>query len=463
MNILTFDYLCLVIISLLGVKLVKQAKGKKIFLLVLSIFFYAYWDIRFVISLLLYTLFIFKMAILSSRSTGKKSAIITGAGIISSVLLLFYFKYMKFFLKEIFGLPEAAIHIIVPIGLSFIILSAIGYLLDVYKGKYKANQDIVEVMLFLCYFPKLLSGPIERQNEFSKKINEMIPISKGRLWQGMQIILFGLIKKMVIADRVGVCVDAVFRCPELYSAPSILWAMISYTIQIYCDFSGYTDIARGVSYLLGISLEKNFDLPYSALNPGEFWRRWHISLSSWFKDYVYIPLGGSRSGRVKTYKNIMLTMLLSGIWHGANWTYWLWGIIHGIAQCICRLWGGLREKYLPNKNSGAAKVIARVCNLVFICITWTIFRADSINQFLLICKRVITLQQGIDYFYVWTGPYAVIIAGATAYGYKKNNGHGLYPEIGKMNFLGQVVFWVAVFLVIGFAYMGNMAFIYNNF
>lgn len=344
MNILTIDYLCLMIISLLGVKLITHMRWKKVFLLFLSIFFYAYWDVRFIVPLLLYALFIYKTSLLISKTTGKWSKVITCVGIASSVFLLFYFKYMHFFLKKTFNLPGIAKKLIVPIGISFIILSAIGYLLDVYKRKYMANQDIVEVMLFLCYFPKLISGPIERQNEFSKKINAMIPISKARLWQGVQIILFGLIKKMVIADRVGVCVDAVFRAPEIYSAPSILWAMISYTIQIYCDFSGYTDIARGTSYLLGISLERNFDLPYSASNPAEFWRRWHISLSSWFKDYVYIPLGGSRCGAVKNYRNIMLTMLISGIWHGANWTYWIWGIMHGVAQCIHRLWGGFERE-----------------------------------------------------------------------------------------------------------------------
>ncbi len=463
MNILTIDYLCLVIISLLGMKLITQVSVKKIFLLFLSIFFYAYWDIRFIIPLLLYALLIYEMGLLLSKNTGKKSAFIAALGIISSILLLFYFKYMNFFIKEIFKLSGTAANIIVPIGISFLVLSAIGYLIDVYKGKYEANQDIVEVMLFLCYFPKLLSGPIERQNEFKSKMNAIIPISKVRLWQGMQIVLFGLFKKMVIADRLGVCVDVVFGNPEIYSAPSIIWAMISYTIQIYCDFSGYTDIARGVSYLLGIPLEKNFDLPYSASNPAEFWRRWHISLSLWFKDYVYIPLGGSRRGTVKTCRNIMLTMLISGIWHGANWTYWIWGIMHGTAQCIYRLWKGEKEKYLSNRDNGVMKVAARICNLVFICITWTIFRADSIGQFLLICGRVITLQQGIDYFYVWTVPYILLITSATIYGYKKNNGHGLYPKIEKIGFWEQVIFWVAVFVLIGFAYMGNMAFIYNSF
>lgn len=463
MNILTIDYFCLVMFSLIGLKLVSQERRKKVFMLLVSVFFYAYWDIRFVIPLLLYMLFIFKTALLISTYAGRKSKFITGAGIIISVLILFYFKYEYFFVEEVFKLPIQAGNIIVPIGISFLILSSIGYLLDVYMGKYEANRDLAEVMLFLCYFPKLLSGPIERQNEFSEKLSTMIPISKTRLWQGIQIIIFGLIKKMIIADRVGVCVDAVFQCPEIYSASSIVWAMVSYSIQIYCDFSGYTDIARGVSYLLGIPLGNNFDLPYSASNPSEFWRRWHMSLSSWFKDYVYIPLGGSRNGSAKTYRNIIITMLISGIWHGANWTYWVWGGIHGIAQCIHRLWVGLKEKYLPYRSNKCTKTVARIFNLTFICITWTIFRADSISQFLLICKRIVTLQSGVNYFYVWTVPYAVLVAGATMYGYRKNNGHGLYPKIEYMSFWGQVALWVAVFLIIGLAYMGNMAFIYNSF
>lgn len=462
MNILTIDYFCLVIFSLIGIKLVSQ-EHKKIILVFLSFFFYAYWDIRFVVLLLFYILFVYKTALLISEHTGRKSKIITYTGIIISAAILLGFKYAYFFTSEIFPAPLQTINIIVPIGISFLVLSAIGYLMDVYMGKYAANNDIVEVMLFFCYFPKLLSGPIERQDEFSQKINSMIPITKARLWQGIQIIIFGLIKKIVIADRVGVCVDAVFQCPEIYSAPSILWAMVSYSIQIYCDFSGYTDIARGVSYLMGISLDENFDLPYSTLNPTEFWRRWHISLSSWFRDYVYIPLGGSRKGNAKTYRNIIVTMLISGIWHGANWTFWVWGVMHGIAQCIHRLWKEIKEKYLTYRSNKCTKAVARIFNLLFICITWTIFRADSVNQFLMICKRVVIWQSGVAYFYVWTVPYALLIAGATMYGYKKNNGHGLYPKMEKMGFWEQVVLWLTIFLIVGLAYMGNMAFIYNKF
>ena len=239
--------------------------------------------------------------------------------------------------------------------------------------------------------------------------------------------------------------------------------MVSYSIQIYCDFSGYTDIAIGVSYMLGVPLDKNFDLPYISQNPSEFWHRWHISLSSWFRDYVYIPLGGARKGNVKTYRNIVVTMLLSGIWHGANWTYWIWGIMHGVAQCVYRVWKRITDNYFPNKHNKFKHVIGIFINLIFICITWTIFRADSIEQFWMICKSVITMQQGVNYFYVWTIPYGIAVAIATVYGCKKNAGHGFYPVMEGTNFWQQVLFWVIVLLTIGLAYMGNMAFIYNSF
>lgn len=463
MNILTVEYVLLVAFSLIGIRFISSGRGKKAFLLIASLFFFAWWDIRFLLPLLLYVFLIYKLALVISETEKGRSKIVTGIGIAMSITVLFYFKYFHFVIGGCLNLLMGSTNIIAPIGLSFLVLSAIGYLLDVYWGKYEANRNCVEVMLFLCYFPKFLSGPIERQDSFASKINAMIPVSKDRLWKGIQIIIFGLIKKVVIADRLSVCVDAVFRCPEIYSSFSIIWAMVSYSVQIYCDFSGYTDIAIGVSYMLGVPLDKNFDLPYIAQNPSEFWHRWHISLSSWFRDYVYIPLGGARKGNVKTYRNILITMLISGIWHGANWTYWIWGIMHGIAQCICRIWKRVTDSYFPNKHNKFRHIIRIFSNLIFICITWTIFRADSVGQFLMICKRVITIQPGVNYFYIWTIPYGAIVATATAYGYKKNAGHGFYPVMEGTDFWHQVLFWVIILLTIGLAYMGNMVFIYNNF
>lgn len=224
--------------------------------------------------------------------------------------------------------------IVLPLGISFYVLTAIGYILYIYYGKYTVETSYLKVLVFLIFFSKILSGPIERGNVFFEKLEHMKVLTRNRLSTAVQIILFGLIKKLVIADRLGAAVDAVFEHPEIYAAPALICAGISFSIQIYCDFSGYTDIAAGVAYLLGIELCPNFNLPYCSENPSEFWRRWHISLSSWFRDYVYIPMGGSRKKSALTYKNILCTMLLSGLWHGANWTFVLWGLIHGIAQCM---------------------------------------------------------------------------------------------------------------------------------
>lgn len=333
-------------------------------------------------------------------------------------------------------------------------MTAIGYVLDVYMGKYDAEKNFWKVATFIMYYPKMLSGPIERGQRFFDKLDSIERITKERFYIGIQIIAFGLLKKLVIADRLGVCVDAVFAAPEIYSAPAILCAMISYAIQIYCDFSGYTDIAIGVSYLIGIQLDENFNLPYCVTNPSDFWKRWHISLSGWFRDYVYIPMGGSRKGSICTYRNILLTMLVSGIWHGANWTFVLWGFIHGVAQCLHRLW---------KKRIAVSNWLMMAVNFTFVTIAWTIFRSDSLGTVGNIFLGVLTWQGGIPYIYVFTPIYFLLVMLWEWKSYYRNNGKVKYPmlDLDKPVHLG--IFTAEVLLILGLAYFGNGAFIYNQF
>lgn len=312
MNFVTLEFWILVCITTLGCRLSKDQNVKLGILAGASIIFYLWWDYRFLILLIGYTMVTY--AISRRIKPGEKKY--TLLFVIISLGMLGWFKYYNFFAESFSYFSTADIKvldIILPLGISFYVLTAIGYILDIYYGKYTVETSYLKVLVFLIFFPKILSGPIERGNVFFEKLEHMKVLTRNRLSTAMQIILFGLIKKLVIADRLGAAVDAVFEHPEIYAAPALICAGISFSIQIYCDFSGYTDIAAGVAYLLGIELCPNFNLPYCSENPSEFWRRWHISLSSWFRDYVYIPMGGSRKKSASTYKNILCTMLLSGL------------------------------------------------------------------------------------------------------------------------------------------------------
>lgn len=453
MNFTSIEFWVLVTVTILGCSLLKKQSSKLVVIGIASCFFYMWWDLRFLLLLLLYTVIVYVTAL--KMKAGNKVLCISFVAV--SLMILGGLKYYNFFIESVNGITGAGfstISIILPIGISFYILTAIGYILDVYRGKYTAESNFLKVLVFVCFYPKLMSGPIERGDKFFDKLDKIERLSKDRFLKGIQIIVIGLIKKLVFADRLGVCVDAVFARPEIYSAPALLCAVLSYSIQIYCDFAGYTDIAIGVAYLIGVRLEDNFNLPYCAANPADFWRRWHISLSSWFRDYVYIPLGGNRKGTFCTYRNTLFTMLISGLWHGANWTFVVWGFIHGIAQCLYRMLAG-RKKINP--------YFAMLLNFIFVTIAWTIFRADSLECAWSIFRGILQWQAGVEYIYIFTPIYFLLVIGMELMRFKDNDGHARYPILNLNNNLHLALFTAEVLLLIALAYFGNGAFIYNNF
>ena len=260
--------------------------------------------------------------------------------IVLLLLILGIFKYLNFFagsFARVAGLAWTDLNIVLPLGISFYIFSAISYIVDVYWGLLPADRNLLNVALFLAFFPKLTCGPIVKGRDFLPQLQQYRHITRAGFEQGIQIFAFGLFKKMVLADHLGVFVDDVFRVPVAYNTGSIIWSALSYSLQIYFDFSGYSDMAVGLSKILGYELPRNFNLPYIAHDVSDFWGRWHISLSDWFKTYVYIPLGGSRKGKGRTYFNLFIVMLLSGLWHGAGWTFIAWGGFYGAWNCIHRL------------------------------------------------------------------------------------------------------------------------------
>lgn len=453
MNFVTLEFWILVCITTLGCRLSKDQNVKLGILAGASIIFYLWWDYRFLILLIGYTMVTY--AISRRIKPGEKKY--TLLFVIISLGMLGWFKYYNFFVESFSYFSTANIKlldIVLPLGISFYVLTAIGYILDIYYGKYTVETSYLKVLVFLIFFPKILSGPIERGNVFFEKLEHMKVLTRNRLSTAMQIILFGLIKKLVIADRLGAAVDAVFEHPEIYAAPALICAGISFSIQIYCDFSGYTDIAAGVAYLLGIELCPNFNLPYCSENPSEFWRRWHISLSSWFRDYVYIPMGGSRKKSASTYKNILCTMLLSGLWHGANWTFILWGLIHGIAQCMYK---AVHVKIKMPRGIGI------VLNFIFVSIAWIYFRADSIGIGNTILQGIIGWQSGVKYIYVYTPIYAALVFGWDYFAYKHHGGNSAYMQLDLNKTVHFGIFIAEVLLLVALAYFGNGAFIYNKF
>ncbi len=453
MNFVSVEFWLLVMVTVLGCRLCKKQNAKFLVIGVASCFFYAWWDVRFLLLLLVYITMTF--IVTQRMKAGEKRYVVFFVAV--SLFLLGGFKYYNFFIESLNGITGTGfrtLSVILPLGISFYILTAMGYVLDIYYGKYVAEKNFLKVLIFIGFYPKLLSGPIERGNRFFDKLDNIEYITKERFNTGIQIIVFGLFKKLVIADRLGVCVDAVFKNPDIYSASALLCAVLSYSIQIYCDFSGYTDIAIGAAYLIGIRLENNFNLPYCAANPSDFWRRWHISLSSWFRDYVYIPLGGSRKGGVRTYRNIIVTMLISGLWHGANWTFIVWGFIHGIAQCL--------HKALSGKSK-LKSWLAILINFMFVTVAWTIFRADSLAAGCKVLGGIMNWQSGVQYIYVFTPIYMAVVLGMELWCYRKNDGQASYPvmNLRKPVYLG--IFTVEVLALFALAYFGNGAFIYNRF
>jgi alginate O-acetyltransferase complex protein AlgI len=319
--------------------------------------------------------------------------------------LLCYFKYANFFLESLNAALQATgstsslplLHVILPIGISFYTFEAINYTVDVYRRQTPAERDLGHFMLFITFFPHLVAGPIVRARDFLPQIRRPKHWDWARLQLGVQFFLMGMYKKMAIADRMALFVDPVFAEPEAFNTGAVWIAVIAYALQIYCDFSGYTDMALGTAHMLGFKLAQNFNMPYLAWNISEFWRRWHISLSSWLRDYLFIPLGGSHGSRWRTCRNLLITMTLGGLWHGANWTFVLWGVFHGGLLIGHRLFRGFCQ-YRPGldrlMHTLAGKSAGMALTFLCVCAGWVLFRATTFDTAGEIFKRLIAPHGG---------------------------------------------------------------------
>jgi D-alanyl-lipoteichoic acid acyltransferase DltB (MBOAT superfamily) len=311
-------------------------------LVVASFHFYAAWNAGLALLVTATTIADYLLARLMDRTEGPRlrRAILIGS-IGMNLGVLCYFKYRGFFINELYdsltrlGLSPGftridTLTILIPFGISFYTFEAISYAVDVYQRKIKAEKSLLHFMLFILFFPHLVAGPIVRAGDFLRQAHRVKRWNWLRVQVGVQFFLLGVFKKLAIADRMAVFSDPVFADPGSHSTAAVWLALLAYTLRIYCDFSGYSDMAVGLAHLLGYRLTQNFNMPYLSANVSEFWRRWHISLSTWLRDYLFIPLGGSRGSTWQTNRNLMITMALGGLWHGANWTYVIWGVLHGL-------------------------------------------------------------------------------------------------------------------------------------
>lgn len=382
-------------------------KIRYVWLLVASYFFYACWNPAYLLLIIISTVLTYIAGILINRfrENGFMKKASLGVSLIINIGLLVYFKYTNFlihtvnsvFLRMQFNKFVPSVDVILPVGISFFTFQAIGYAIDVYRDDVKVEKNIMRYALFVSFFPQLVAGPIERSKSLLGQLrNNIFSITWNyeRVTNGLTIMLWGYFMKTVIADRAAIIVDCIFAQYTIFGSIELVIAAFLFAIQIYCDFAGYSFIAIGAAKVLGFTLMENFNTPYFSSSVSDFWHKWHISLSTWLRDYLYIPLGGNRKGKLRKYMNIVLTFAVSGLWHGANWTYMVWGLIHGALQIIehelGRLIKPVYDKFNVKIETNGYKIWQIVRTFIIVDFAWIFFRADSIRSALGYISRMFT-------------------------------------------------------------------------
>ena len=379
-------------------------KARHLWLLVASYYFYMGWNAKYAILIAISTIVTYLGGLCIEKWKEKRKWIVARVVLIN-LSILFFFKYFDFFLGNVnrilslFGANslQKGFDILLPVGISFYTFQALGYTIDVYRGTIKAEKNFLKYALFVSFFPQLVAGPIERSGNLLRQINRVEQIklwNYRRITEGAVLMLWGYFLKMVIADRVSIVVDQVYDSYWMYGSVEIIIASVLFAIQIYCDFASYSQIAIGAAKIMGFELMENFNTPYFALSIRDFWRRWHISLSTWLRDYVYIPLGGSRCSKARKYLNLFLTFLISGLWHGANWTYVVWGMIHGIYQIVEDATESVRQKLVLKlhimTNNFSYRFGQILVTFVLTDLAWIFFRANYLSDACRMIGRIVT-------------------------------------------------------------------------
>ena len=392
-------------------------KYKHIWLLISSYYFYMCWNAKYVLLIFVSTVITYLSGILIDKvektwpdvnDIGKCKKLILALSFVSNLGILFYFKYINFTLdivmrllsKVNISMDVPVFDVILPVGISFYTFQALSYSVDVYRGEVAPEHDFFRYALFVSFFPQLVAGPIERSKNLLTQLREPRRFDFEYALDGILLMLWGFFLKIVIADRIAIFVDTVYGDCEQYQGIYLIVATILFAVQIYCDFAGYSSIAMGTAKLLGIELMDNFNAPYLSTSVADFWRIWHISLTSWFKDYLYIPLGGSKKGSLRKYFNKMIVFMLSGLWHGAQLTFVVWGAINGLYQVIGEILMPIRKKVSDiigiNRNSEGFYALSALATFALVDFTWIFFRADSLGRAIYIIKSILNTEN------IWT-------------------------------------------------------------
>ncbi len=446
----------------------QRKKSRVLYLTLFSIFFYYKSGGLFFLLLILSTIVDFNLAkwIYEAKNQKRKTALLIFSLVINLGLLA-YFKYTNFFasiLNDSLHTKINYFNIILPVGISFYTFQVLSYTIDVYRNQLTPTDDMLDFAFYITFFPHLVAGPIVRAKNFLPQIGIDIKLSKEDVAQAVFLIITGLFKKAVISDFISVnFVDRIFDNPTLYSGTENLMGVYGYAVQIYCDFSGYSDMAIGVALLLGYRLGINFDLPYQSSSITEFWRRWHISLSSWLKDYLYIPLGGNRKGKFRQYVNLSATMLLGGLWHGASWNFIFWGAMHGLALALDKL----RTDFLHLPKNWLMKIFGIIFTFHFVCFCWIFFRSPDFKTSWQIVSQI---SNGISFNLLkqWTVAYpavfVLIMIGFITHAFPKQVEEKSIETISKLNLAAQAfLIFAMIWLVIQVKGSDIQPFIYFQF
>lgn len=392
----SFEFmLFLPIVFLLYWFVFKPRRLQNLFLVVASYVFYGWWDWRFLLLIALTSACSYASGLLLEHYEGRRKAqkIVSASNIVLNLLILGVFKYYNFFVESLeslfnslfsYHLDWVTINVILPVGISFYTFQALSYTIDVYQKKLPATHDIIEFFAYISFFPQLVAGPIERATNLLPQFQKSREFDYAKAVDGMRQMLWGFFKKLVIADNCAYAVNIFWNSYEHLPGFSIFFLAVLFTFQIYCDFSGYSDIAIGCARLFGFNLMRNFNVPYFSRNIPEFWRRWHISLMTWFRDYIYFPLGGSRCTKWKVVRNTIIIFLVSGLWHGANWTFVCWGMYHALLLAIFIVFGintKTKEVVASGRNLPSTKdFMQMIITFLMVVFGWMIFRAESMTQ-----------------------------------------------------------------------------------
>ena len=366
-------------------------------LLVASYYFYMSWNATYALLIAFSTLITYASGIyIHKAESQKRKKLIVAISFITNLAILFFYKYFNFFSETItqvfdvigMNIEAPILDLLLPVGISFYTFQALSYTMDVYRNEIEPERHIGIYALFVSYFPQLVAGPIERSKHLLPQLRNLKNFDYDNLRSGLLLMLWGFFKKIVIADRVAILVNTVYDNPGDYTGIETFWAVFFFSIQIFCDFSAYTDIARGVARLMGVDIMNNFNSPYFAKSITEFWRRWHISLSTWFRDYLYIPLGGSRKGLQRTYWNLFIVFLVSGLWHGASMNFVIWGAMHGVFIVLEKMLNKNKKGVEVSSPKLSSQIFRGLMTFSIVTFLWIFFRANSFSDSVLVVKNL---------------------------------------------------------------------------